>query len=87
MEFNRKDLEKVLSLDDESFKDLTRIIAEAAGASKAKTEMMLSNPELLKKRISGMNESEALSLIQSAGKDKSEAIMQMLRQRGVDLGQ
>lgn len=87
MEFNRKDLEKVLSLDDESFKDLTRIIAEAAGASKAKAEMMLSNPELLKKRISGMNESEALSLIQSAGKDKSEAIMQMLRQRGVDLGQ
>lgn len=87
MEFNRKDLEKVLSLDDESFKDLTRIIAEAAGASKAKTEMMLSNPDLLKKRISGMNESEALSLIQSAGKDKSEAIMQMLRQRGVDLGQ
>lgn len=87
MEFNRKDLEKVLSLDDESFKDLTRIIAEAAGASKAKTEMMLSNPELLKKRISGMNESEALSLIQSAGKDKSEAIMQMLRQRGVDIGQ
>ena len=87
MEFNRKDLEKVLSLDDESFKDLTRIIAEAAGASKANTEMMLSNPELLKKRISGMNESEALSLIQSAGKDKSEAIMQMLRQRGVDLGQ
>jgi hypothetical protein len=74
-------------LDDETSTALTRIIAEVAGATKAKSEMMLSNPELLKKRISGMNESEALSLIQSAGKDKSEAIMQMLRQRGVDLGQ
>lgn len=87
MEFNPKDLEKVLSLDDESFKNLTRVIAEAAGASRAKTEMMLANPDMLKKRISGMSEAEALQLIQSAGKDKSEEIMQMLRQRGVDLGQ
>ncbi len=87
MEFNRKDLEKVLSLDDESFKNLTRTIAEAAGASQAKTEMMLSNPDMLKKRISRMNEAEAQQLIQSAGKEKSEEIMNMLRNRGVDLGQ
>ena len=87
MEFSPKDLESLLSLDDESFKNLTRTIAEAVGASPSKTEKMIENPSALKKRISRMNEAEALRLIQSAGKDKSEEIMKMLRQRGVDFGQ
>ncbi len=87
MEFNRKDLEKILSLDDESFKSLTLTIAEAVGANQAKTEMMLSNPDMLKKRISRMDENEAKALIESAGEGKSEEIMKMLRQRGVNFGQ
>lgn len=87
MDFNRKDLEKILSLDDESFKNLTRTIAQAAGASQAKTEMMLANTDMLKKRISHMTEAEAKGLIESAGEEKSEEIMKMLRQRGVNFGQ
>ena len=87
MDFNRRDLEKILSLDDESFKNLTRTIAQAAGASQAKTERMLANTDMLKKRISHMSEAEAKSLIESAGEEKSEEIMKMLRQRGVNFGQ
>lgn len=87
MEFDRKTLDKLLSLDDESFKSLARTIAEAAGASKAQTEMLVSNPELLKRRLSQVSPDEAKQLIDAAGREKSEEIMQMLRKRGVDLGQ
>ena len=86
MQFDRKTLEKILSMDDKSFSELTRAIAEAAGASKAKTEMMLSNPELLKRRLAKISPDEAKQLIDAAGKEKSEEIMKMLRERGVDLG-
>lgn len=86
MEFDRRQLDKLLSLDDESFKALAKTIAEAAGASKAKTDMLVNNPELLKRKLSSISEYEARELINSAGREKSEEIMQMLKQRGVDFG-
>ncbi len=86
MQFDRRALDQILSMDDKSFSELARTIAEAAGASKAKTEMMLSNPDLLKRRLSKISPEEARQLVDAAGKEKSEEIMQMLRERGVDLG-
>lgn len=86
MEFDRRQLDKLLSLDDESFKALAKTIAEAAGASKAKTDILVNNPELLKRKLSSISEYEARELINSAGREKSEEIMQMLKQRGVDFG-
>lgn len=86
MQFDRRQMDKLLSMDDESFKELARTIADAAGANKFKTEAMLNNPELLKSRISQLSEQEAQSLIDAAGREKSEEIMNMLRKRGVDLG-
>ncbi len=87
MDFDRRQLDRILSMDDESFATLARSIASAAGASKMKTEMMLSNPELLKRRIAGMTAEEAQALIDSAGREKSEEILRLLRERGVDIGQ
>lgn len=86
MEFDRSQLDRLLSLDDESFKALARTIAESAGASKAKTEAMLSNPDLLKRRLASMSTAEAQQLIDSAGREKSEEILRMLKNRGVDIG-
>ena len=86
MELDRRQLDRILSMDDESFVLLARTIAEAAGANKMKTEMLLSNPELLKRRISGLTAEEARALIDSAGKEKSEEILRLLRERGVDIG-
>ncbi|MBR5858549.1 MAG: hypothetical protein IKZ05_01365 [Clostridia bacterium] len=86
MELDRRQLETLLSMDDESFSKLARAIAEAAGANKLKTEMLVSNPELLKKRLSGMSKADAQALIDSAGKEKSEEILRLLRERGVDIG-
>ncbi len=86
MEFDRRQLDKLLSLDDESFKALAKTIAEAAGASKAKTDMLVNNPELLKRKLSSISEQDARELINSAGREKSQEIMEMLKQRGVDFG-
>ena len=87
MQFDRASIERLLSLDDQSFKNLTKTIADAVGASKAKTEAMLNNPELLKRRIANMSEDEANRLINAAGEEKSEEIYKMLRERGVNFGQ
>lgn len=86
MNFDRRQLDKILSMDDESFVTLARSIAEAAGANKMKTEVMLANPDVLKRRIASLTPEEARQLVDSAGKEKSEEIMQMLRERGVDIG-
>ncbi len=86
MNFDRRQLDKLLSMDNESFVSLARSIAEAAGANKMKTEVMLSNPEGLKRRLSKITPDEAKQLVDAAGEEKSEEIMQMLRERGVDLG-
>lgn len=86
MQLERSSLDKILSMDDESFADLARTIAEAAGASKIKTEAMLSNPQLLKQRLSQITPQEAQQLVDSVGKEKSEEIMNMLRAQGMDFG-
>lgn len=86
MNFDRRELEKLVSMDDESFVELARIIASAAGANKMKTEMLLSNPELLKRRLSKLTPEEADMLINSAGTEKSQEILSLLRERGVDIG-
>lgn len=87
MQFDPAQMDKFMSLDEESFKTLVKTIAEATGASKAKTEMMLGNTDVLKKRIAAMSKEEAEALINSAGPEKSEEILKMLRMRGVDFGQ
>ena len=86
MEIDRKQLEKILSMDNESFSSLARSIASAAGANRFKTEAMLSNPDMLKQRIASITSDEAQQLINAAGKEKSEEIMRLLRDRGVDVG-
>ncbi len=86
MEIDRKQLEKLLSMDNESFLELARSIAQAAGANKLKTEVMLSNPEMLKRRIASITSEEAQQLVDAAGKEKSEEIVQILKDRGVDIG-
>lgn len=86
MEIDRKQLEKILSMDNESFTSLARSIANAAGANKLKTEVMLSNPDMLKRRLASITEEEAQQLVDAAGKEKSDEIIRMLKDRGVDIG-
>lgn len=86
MNFDRKQLEKILSLDNESFVSIAKSIAEAAGASRLQTEAMLANPDVIKQRIAQMSEADANRILQAAGREKSEEILSVLRERGVDVG-
>ncbi|MBR4278730.1 MAG: hypothetical protein IKT34_01010 [Clostridia bacterium] len=86
MDYDRKQLDRLLSMDDESFKLLAKSIADAAGASKMKTEMLLSNPEALKSRLASLSDAEAQALARSIGQEKGNEIMRELRERGVDFG-
>ena len=86
MNFNRDQLDKLLSMDDKTFAELARSIALAAGANKMKTEAILQNPEMLKKRIATITPAEAKQLVDAAGEEKSREIMEILRERGVDIG-
>ncbi len=87
MQFDRTQLDQLLSMDDKSFSELARTIAEAAGADKAKAELLISNPELLKRRLSQISPEEASKLIDAAGREKSQEIMDMLNNRGARFGQ
>ncbi len=86
MQPNKSQLDKLLSMDDASFKELARTIADAAGADKVKTEFMLQNPELLKRHLASISKEDAEKLIAAAGEEKSREIMDMLNKRGVDFG-
>ena len=87
MQLDRNSLEKIMSMDDESFVRLARIIAEAAGANKMKTEIMLNNPDMLKRKLANITPDEAKALMDVAGKEKSREIMEMLRGQGVNFGE
>lgn len=87
MQMDRNQLEKLLSMDNGDFQNLARIIADAAGADKNKAELLIQNPELLKKRLASVSPEEAQKLISAAGEEKSREIMDMLNKRGVDFGQ
>ncbi len=87
MQFDRRQLDKILSLDDESFKALAKTIAEATGANKAKADFIVNNPDFLKRKLSSISPYDAQQLIESAGKEKSQEIYDMLKQRGVNFGQ
>lgn len=86
MNYDRKQLDRLLSMDNESFASLARSIAEAAGANKMKTELLLSNPEMLKRRLASLTDAEARELADSVGEERGEEIMRMLRERGVERG-
>lgn len=86
MDYDRKQLDHLLSMDDESFKLLAKSIAEAAGAGKKKTEELLADTDALKSRLASMSDAEAEALAKSIGQKKSNEILKDLRDRGVDLG-
>ena len=86
MQFEKSQLDKLLSMNNKEFQDLARMIADAAGADKAKADFLIQNPELLKKRLASISPEDAQKLVSAAGEEKSLEIMEMLNKRGVDRG-
>ena len=79
MDFDSSTLKRLLELDDESFKNIIRQISVAAGADRSKTESMLSDVGGIKRTMAKMSPQEAERIINSAGKEKSEEILRILK--------
>lgn len=79
MALDNNTLNRLLELDDESFKNIIRQISVAAGADRNKTEAMLSDVGGIKRSMAKMSPQEAERMINSAGKDKSEEILRIIK--------
>lgn len=79
MQMDNNTLRKLLDLDDESFKDIIRRIASAAGADRSKTEALISDVKGIKQSLSKMTPEQAERILNSAGKEKSEEILGIIR--------
>jgi len=86
MNIDQRSIDRLASLDDESFKSLAMSIASAAGADMRKAQALLSDTALIKRRLAGMTPEDAEKLISGAGEEKSAEILRVLRERGVDIG-
>ena len=86
MNVDRRSIEKVLSLDDASFRELAKSIANAVGADDGRAAILTANLDLLRTRIAGMSPRDFEQLIEAAGEDRAEQIARALRERGVDIG-
>ncbi len=79
MELDKSSLDRLISLDDKTLGELTKQIAQAAGADSKKTANLLENLDFVRNALSRMTPSEAESIIKSAGKEKSDQIFSIIK--------
>ncbi len=79
MNLDRASLARLLSLDDKSFAELIKKIALAAGADSSKTTELVKNIDFLRGTLARMSPEEAEKMLTSAGRDKSEEILKIIR--------
>jgi hypothetical protein len=82
MEFDNNTLRNLLALDDESFKNIIRQISTAAGADPNKTEAFMSDVSGIKNTLANLSPKDAEKLLNTAGKDKSEEILRIIKGGG-----
>jgi flagellar motility protein MotE (MotC chaperone) len=70
--------DKLLKLDDESFKALVMEINSLAGGDPKKAEKLTADIPRLKKHISKMNESDAKKLLNNVEDEKAREIIEKL---------
>lgn len=81
MEMNRSDVSKILSMNDDKLKATIEEIAKAVGADDKKTKALTSDISSLKSKISRMDDNELNKILQSAGKENAEKIMNELNKK------
>lgn len=79
--FDKSTRDKLASMSDSELKSVLHEIADAVGADKAKTKMLLCNIDGVKDMLRTMSDAEANKLINSLGGDKAESIMRDLKGR------
>ena len=79
--FDKATREKLASLSSSELEYLLSEIANAAGADKMKTRMLLNNIDGVKGMLRTMSDAEANKLINSLGGDKAEKILKDIKER------
>ena len=86
MNIDRGSIERILALDDESLKRLAESIALASGAGEKRTRKFTGDVNGLRAALARLTPRDAQRLVEAAGREKSEEIARLLRERGVDIG-
>ena len=81
MEPSKKDINRILQLSDEELKKTIEEIAKAIGADGKKAEALTSDIPSLKSNLSKMNDADLKRIIESAGKDKAQKIMNEINKK------
>lgn len=79
--FDKATREKLASLSSRELESVLGEIAEAIGADKMKTRMLLGNVEGVKGMLRTMTDDEANKLINSIGGEKVDKILKDLKER------
>ncbi|MBQ6906729.1 MAG: hypothetical protein IJN75_06885 [Clostridia bacterium] len=79
--FDKATREKLASLSSRELESVLGEIAEAIGADKMKTRMLLGNVEGVKGMLRTMTDDEANKLINSIGGEKADKILKDLKER------
>ena len=81
MEPSKKDVNKILSMSDEKLRSTIEEIAKAIGADDKKAKSLTSDIPSLKSKLSHLNDSELNKIIESAGKENAEKILNELKKK------
>ncbi|MBP3387920.1 MAG: hypothetical protein J6L23_05220 [Clostridia bacterium] len=79
--FDKATREKLASLSSRELESVLGEIADAIGADKMKTRMLLGNVEGVKGMLRTMTDDEANKLINSIGGEKADKILKDLKER------
>lgn len=81
MDIDYSTLQRLMNLDDDSFRSLVYQISETVGADKRKTEIFASDVDRVKRMVSQVTPEEADKLIGKIGKDKAEQILEIIKEK------
>ncbi len=81
MPLTENEIKNLLSLDDARLKDVIMQICDAIGADRNKAAKFAADPSGVRAKLSGMSADEVNRLLDKAGREKSEQVLDSLRGR------
>jgi len=81
MPLTENEIKNLLSLDDARLKDVIMQICDAVGADRSKAARFTADPSGVRAMLSGMSADEVNRLLDKAGREKSEQVLDSLRGR------
>ena len=78
---SKKDVNRILQMSDEKLKSTIEEIAKAIGADNRKAKALTSDISSLKSQLSHMDDNDLNKIIEKAGKENAEKILNELNKK------